>query len=589
VFLLGLFLALARVVWAWELSRRLVRSARPLAGRDWEELLRELTNSLGLKRRVQLYQTERTCMPLQLGILTPILLLPESAQSFSGQRRRMVLLHELAHVKRWDCLTHTLGQLACALHWWNPLAWLAQRLLGRARELATDDRVLHTGVRPSSYASELLDTARELAASELGWGVAMAEPTRLSGRLHRILDPRADHRPPGLRFQLVSVGLALGLLMPLSALRGSAAVRPAAAPPATVTAPDPSLEQLRAQVDSYFTPILGQAPAEVELTIDPVVQALSAEELLRIEQRFRPAGASIVALDPKSGAILGLCASGGGARNLAVQGEYEPASTLKVFTVAAALDAGTIRPEQSFLTEKGSLQSGGGVVRDATPSSQLTAADILALSSNIGTIRIYRTLGKPAFLQALTRFHFGERPAIELPAAAGTPLRLDWSDAQVEAASFGHGFLVSPVQLAAGFAAVANQGIYNPPTLVRQAKRSDGVVVYQPVAHPEQVIKPATAAAVLSMLEGVVERDDGTGTNARVPGYRVAGKTGTGKRTGYFVGAVPAAQPRLVLLVMVDGPEGLENAYGNTVAAPSFRRLAEQILPHLQVPPQNPR
>lgn len=581
LFLLGAGVLLFRMVPAWLATRRLLREAEPLEEPEWQALLCEAQFRLDVKPAVRLFQMAGCQVPITFGILRPVVLLPAGCKDWPPARRRMVLLHELAHVKRRDCLLQILAQAACALHWYNPLAWLSVRLMHSQRELAADDLVLSAGERPSSYAGELLDVARSLSAEQplfAGMAVAMAGRSQLEGRLRRILEPGTDRRPLSWRFDLAATVLALALLLPMGALHGWAGV------PAATFAAEQAIGKLRAQAESHFAGTLGQRPTRVELTLDPVAQAAIEQELDSISRQFHPAGASIVALDPRSGAILGLGSRGGSGRNLAVDEAYEPASTVKVFTVAAALDAGTIRPEQSFTTESGGLSgSGGGVVYDAAPAGTLTVADVLALSSNIGSVKIYRTLGKEGLLRALGRFHFGERPLMQVPAVSGSSVRTDWSEAQAEAVAFGHGVTVSPLQLAAAFAAVANQGLYNRPRLVARVLGADGAVVWQDETRPEQVLKPETARTVLRMLEGVVHRDDGTGTNARVSGYRVAGKTGTGKQTGLFVGAVPASEPRLVLLVVVDGPqEKGRTYYGSTVAAPSFRRVAEQLLPHLQ-------
>jgi hypothetical protein len=569
----------ARWIGAWIAARRLLRTATPLRSPEWAALLAQESRRLGLTQRVRLVRIARDITPLTFGALRPLVLLPASSESWPTERRRMVLLHELAHVQRRDCLLQAIGQVACALHWFNPLAWLAQRLMRREREIAADDRVLATGVLPSAYAAQLLAVARGLGAGARLGGVAMAEPSRFAGRLRRILDPRADHRALGWRFQLAAGGVALALLLPLGALRGWAAQ------PGDSAAGQRASERLTEQAIAHFTKLLGQKPAAVELTVDPVAQALIEQELDALLKRYRPAGASIVALDPQTGAVLGLGSRGAAGRNLATEQAYEPASTLKVFTVAAALDAGAVQAAQSFACESGALSCAGTPIRDVTPAGTLSVEDILVKSSNVGAVKIYRALGKERLVSALSRLHFGERPPVQLPAGTGSAARTDWSEAQAETAALGHHLLATPLQVAAAFAAVANQGVYTAPTVTRRVLGPGGAVLWQHAPRPETVMRPATASAVLAMLEGVVQRDDGTGPNARISGYRVAGKTGTGERTGFFVGAVPASRPRLVLFVAVDTPQGVEPASGNVVAAPSFRRIAEQLLPRLGATP----
>lgn len=583
LFILGSLAALcwlgARWIGAWIAARQLMRTATPLRSMVWSALLTEESRRLGLTQRVRLYRIERDITPLTLGILRPLVLLPASAERWPEARRRMVLLHELAHVQRRDCLLQALAQVACVLHWFNPLAWLAQHLMRREREIATDDRVLATGVLPSAYAAQLLEVARGLGAGARLGGVAMAGRPRLEGRVRRILDPRADHRGLGRRFQIGACVVTLAVLLPLGALRGWAAQ------PGDSAAGQRASERLTEQATAHFTKLLGQKPAAVELTVDPVAQALIEQELDALVKRYRPAGASIVALDPQTGAVLGLGSRGAEGRNLATEQAYEPASTLKVFTVAAALDTGAVQAKQSFSCESGALSSSGTPIRDVTPAGTLSIEDILVKSSNVGAMKIYRALGKERLVSALSRLHFGERPPVQLPASTGSAARTDWSEAQAETAALGHHLLATPLQVAAAFAAVANQGVYTAPTVTRKVLGPGGVVLWQHAPRPEIVMRPATASAVLAMLEGVVQRDDGTGPNARISGYRVAGKTGTGEHTGFFVGAVPASRPKLVLFVAVDTPQGVESTSGNQVAAPSFRRIAEQLLPRLGATP----
>ncbi len=574
-YLLGLGISLLRIGRSWRAVRNSLQSATAADSAEWQTLLQKTRQQLAIHIPVRLLLAQHSITPLTVGVWRPIILLPADAASWTQTRRRLVLLHELSHIARRDWLTQTLGQVACALHFMNPLAWLALRGLRQAQEMAADDLVLQSGVRASDYADELLHIARGLYAP-LSASIAMAGSCRLEGRLHRILDSTTKRGHLGWAFKWTATAATLALLWPLGTLRGWAAA------PAKSAAATASIAKLHTQAASYFTSTLPQKPASVELTIDEVAQSLVEQELLEIEQRFHPRGASIVALKPQTAAILAMGSHGGGVRNLATEEAYEPASTMKVFTVAAALDAGTIDAQQRFSTDPASLGPQGRAMRDVTPADKLRAAEILAFSSNVGTVQIYRTLGKEKLLHALSRFHFGELPLLEIPASSGTSLRQDFSAAQAESISYGHTLMASPLQLAAAFAAVANHGVYNRPYLARRVLAADGRVLWQSTAQAEPLLKAATADTVLTMLEGVVENDDGTGTNARVPGYRVAGKTGTGRQSGFFVGAIPAAKPAVIILIAVDGPTGLTHSYyGNTVAAPSFARIAVSLLPHL--------
>ncbi|PRP97460.1 Stage V sporulation protein D [Enhygromyxa salina] len=349
----------------------------------------------------------------------------------------------------------------------------------------------------------------------------------------------------------------------------------------------------------------------VVLTIDSAIQAMAEEEIDTLVRNWHPVGASIVVLDPKSGEVLALVnrptfdpnhpvASASQTVNLAVQTAYEPGSTLKAITVAAALEQGTIRPDQTFFCEEGRWQyTPRHAIRDTKHKGWLDVTEILAVSSNICTTKIYETLGKESLYRWIRRFHFGERPGIQLPAV--TPgLVADWrkwSDIQAANVSFGQGMSASPLQVAAAFSALADGGVYHTPTIVSQVLDADGEVVWdqrRDGAKSERIVRKATADTVLDMLTAVVQTRSGTGKKAKIEGYEVAGKTSTAQKAnpegGYFedqyyasfIGAVPADDPRLVILVSVDNPEG--GHYGNEVAAPAFSRLGARALAYLGVP-----
>ena len=346
-------------------------------------------------------------------------------------------------------------------------------------------------------------------------------------------------------------------------------------------------------------------------TVDSAIQAMAEAEIDELVRNWHPVGASIIVLDPATGEVLAMTnrptfdpnhpvAATAQTVNLAVQHAYEPGSTLKAITVAAALEQGTIRADETFFCEEGRWQyTPRHAIRDTKRSGWLDVTEILAVSSNICTTKIYETLGKQALYRWIRRFHFGERPPIELPAVS-EGLVADWrkwSDIQAANVSFGQGMSASPLQVAAAFAALANGGLYRAPTLVAEVRNADGELVWSRIrdgAPAEALVRRATADTVLEMLTAVVETKKGTGKNARIEGYRVAGKTSTAQKAnpegGYFedqyyasfVGAVPAEDPRLVILVSVDNPEG--GHYGNEVAAPAFARLGARVLAYLGVP-----
>jgi cell division protein FtsI (penicillin-binding protein 3) len=270
-------------------------------------------------------------------------------------------------------------------------------------------------------------------------------------------------------------------------------------------------------------------------------------------------------------------------RNRAVTDTYEPGSTLKVVTVAAALSEGIVTPASSF-TLSPSIRVSDRVIHEAhrERTEVMTVAEILSRSSNVGTVRLAELLGRTRLETWIERFGFGRKTGIDFPGETRGILPFYWSGSTIGTLPIGHGIAVTPVQMAAAYAAVANGGTWIAPRLVadRQAKR-------------RRVISRRVSDQLMSMLRDVVI--EGTGQEAEVEGYQVAGKTGTAAkpdpRGGYsnsryvasFVGVVPASAPKLVVLVTVDEPHGAY--WGGVVAAPAFQEIARFALQYLEIPP----
>lgn len=324
------------------------------------------------------------------------------------------------------------------------------------------------------------------------------------------------------------------------------------------------------------------------------------------------AGMSVM-LDPRTGEILAMAsvptynpndpadAARRGARNRTITDTFEPGSTLKTFTFAAALDAGKVRPEDRIDCQMGQLMVGKFRIRDDHPKGVLTAAEVFKHSSNIGTIKIARRIGKQRLWNALDRFGFGRPTYLGLPGERRGILRpvSRWGEIEFATHAFGQGLTVTPVQLAAGFAAIAAYGMYHPPRLALYYLGKDGS--REPVARPPdargdmRVMSEKAARILLGIMQGVTE--GGTAKAASIPGYPVAGKTGTAQKVtngrydpskylSSFVGIVPANDPRLVIAVMIDEPQGIH--YGGVVAAPAFKAMAETALRYLGVAPTAP-
>ena len=350
---------------------------------------------------------------------------------------------------------------------------------------------------------------------------------------------------------------------------------------------------------------------ELILTLDQQIQYLAEAALRKGVLNSKARGGFVIVQDPRTGEILAMAgqptynpnAFGKHRpeewRNRAVTDVFEPGSTIKPLVIAAALEAGAVRPTDIFFCENGSLDVADVTIRDSKREGWgwLDVPKILAVSSNIGMIKIGRLLGKDAYYDALYSFGFGKKSGIDLPGEAVglIPARKRWSSVTLASASFGHNVGVTGLQLTSAISAIANGGTLMKPYTVRRLMGAGGQVIHD-VAPVEvrQTVSAATAAKVTAMMEKVVSAE-GTGIAAAIPDYRVAGKTGTAQKVdpisgGYsderiasFVGFVPASKPRLTILVVVDEPK--TSVYGGVVAAPIFREIAEGSLRYLTVPP----
>jgi cell division protein FtsI (penicillin-binding protein 3) len=350
-----------------------------------------------------------------------------------------------------------------------------------------------------------------------------------------------------------------------------------------------------------------QPGKDVRLTIDHQIQANAEAVLQQTVKQWHAKAASAIVLDPRTGAVLAMAVAPGfdanrfGAasadrrRNRAVTDMYEPGSTFKLVTISAALSEGLVTPRTPF-TLPPSIQVADRVIHEHDPRSteRMTVARILAQSSNVGTVTIAKDLlGPDRLARWIDRFGFGKTTGLDFlgeSAGAVLPRRL-WSGSTIGTVPIGQGIAVTPIQMASVYAAIGNRGVLRRPHLVQSVggrRLSHG--------HGRRVVSRTVAAQVMTMLRGVV--DAGTGTSAAVPGYTVAGKTGTANKPeqgGYstskyvasFVGLVPATRPRLAVMVMVDEPKGA--IWGGVVAAPAFQEIARFDLQYLEVPPDAPQ
>jgi cell division protein FtsI (penicillin-binding protein 3) len=345
----------------------------------------------------------------------------------------------------------------------------------------------------------------------------------------------------------------------------------------------------------------------VRLTVDHQIQANAEAVLREAVESYGARSASAIVMDPYTGAVLAMAVAPGfnanrfpttradRRRNRAVTDTYEPGSTFKLVTVAAGLQEKIVKPTSTFVLPP-TLQVADRVIHESHTrgTERMSVRAIVERSSNIGTITIAQRLGEGRLAHWIDAFGFGQPTGIDFPGeSSGFALPLDqWSGSTIGTVPIGHGIAVTPIQMARAYAAIANGGVLVKPHLV---DRVDGQSVRQ--KRGQRIVSRDVSTKMLAMLRGVVL--EGTGTEAAIPGYTVAGKTGTAAKidpdgryshTRYvasFVGLVPATKPRLVIMVMVDEPRG--SIYGGVVAAPAFKEIARFNLQHLEVPPDSPR
>lgn len=579
IWLLGCALLLGRLLigllWTWHLKR----SGEALDDGKWADALREADDDLGLGRRaIRLVVSPAASVPTMAGILSPTVCLPPEALSWGRSRRRMVLLHELAHIRHGDNILNLLGQVLCALHWFNPLSWWVVRRLALESEHAADDEVIAAGTRPSDYAYELVHIVRDRAVG-LAAASPMAEPWGLKGRVDWILDRRRPRRGLSQTHKIVYALVAASTLVMLScaALEGDRQRASSSAP-----APRADSASLALAVADFY----GVSPEGVELTIDDSLQGIVEDEVRSLVEQYHPRSVSVVALDPCNGHVLALGTHGEADASEAGQA-FEPGSTMKPFTIAAAIEEG-MPSDARFFCENGLWLVDDRALRDATPAGWLEVSDIIARSSTIGTGRIYRSeLGWEQLDEWLRRFHFGDRPQIQLVGVESGSLASstgEGSTLQGVLAANGLGLRANAIQLAAAYGALANDGVYHEPTLATRVTSPSGQLLYEASTEGERLVSAGTSRAVLEMLEGAVDRDDGTGRNAHVPGLPIAGKTGTVVLNGAdeaevyasFVGIVQPDSPQVVILVGVEGGSEGEGMTGGQVAAPAFARIVSR-------------
>lgn len=358
-----------------------------------------------------------------------------------------------------------------------------------------------------------------------------------------------------------------------------------------------------------------QAPAaghNVTLTVDEVIQYITEKELDEAVAATKAKGGIAIVMEPRTGAILAMAISPkfdpnvvkgitpDRWRNRALTDAYEPGSTMKVFIAAAALEEKVMEPGTMVYGENGRLTVANTVIHDHEKSGWITFAQVIQKSSNIGAAKTAMALGEERAYRYLKAFGFGERSEIDLPGEAAGLVKepKDWGRRSLASIAIGQEIGVTALQLVTAVSAVANGGWLMKPYVVSEVRNGKGQVAAQVGSQVRRrPISAETARTLTNILEGVVT--NGTGSRAAVPGFRVAGKTGTAQKidpqtgaysptlfVGSFTGFVPAEDPRLAIVVIIDEPHA--EAWGGVVAAPVFRRIAEQALPYMGVSSRTP-
>ncbi len=346
----------------------------------------------------------------------------------------------------------------------------------------------------------------------------------------------------------------------------------------------------------------------VVLTIDQVIQYRTEQALSAAVERTHAKSGTAIVMDPRSGEILALAnaptfdPNQPGSKpaetraNGALQSVYEPGSTFKIVAYSAAIEKGLVKPDDKIDCQMGSITVAGRLIHDGHPYGVLTVADALAKSSNVGAIKLGLQVGNESMYEYMKRLGFGSRTGIDLAGESPGILRTlsHWQPSSIGSLAIGQEVSVTPLQMATAYSVLANNGSWIKPHIVRELRNPDGSLTFQAKIESRPALKPETTAALRTMMEGVTLR--GTAKKAQLEGYTAAGKTGTAQKIdpkthaysatkfiGSFVGFAPVSNPAVVIIVVIDEPQGAY--HGGDVAAPVFREIAEQILPELNVTP----
>lgn len=356
-----------------------------------------------------------------------------------------------------------------------------------------------------------------------------------------------------------------------------------------------------------------ERPKQIVLTIDKTIQYITQRELSKAVTKAKAKGGIALVLNVETGEILAMAAAPtfdpnryydfkfDHWRNRALTDQFEPGSTFKAITAATGLETGAIKPDTKLYCENGAMKIGKFVIHDHHGYGLLELPEIIKYSSNICSYKIAHMIGKKRFYQFITSFGFGHPTGIEAPGEQAGLLASpeNISPIQLGTIGFGQGISATPLQMLMAYGALANGGKLMKPLLIKEIQDSEGNTLES--HDPEviqQVLREETARQTVKLLETVVQKG-GTGTRAALENYRVAGKTGTAQKVlsgqkGYaknkyvasFIGMAPSKEPKLVVLVSIDEPQGAY--YGGTVSGPVFKEIMGSSLAYLKVPPDRP-
>ena len=346
----------------------------------------------------------------------------------------------------------------------------------------------------------------------------------------------------------------------------------------------------------------------LQLTIDEVIQNITEKALDWMMEKFHPSSAWAVVMDPFTGEVLAMASrptynpnyyyksNPECMRNRAISDMFEPGSVFKIITASAALEEGVVTEETKIFCENGAYKVYSHILHDYHPYGELTFREVIEKSSNIGTVKVAQMLGEDKLYDYIVRFGFGKETGIDLPGEIAGSLRpvSSWSKLSISAVPMGQEIGVTAIQLACAVSVIANGGYWVQPYVAKEVFDAKGVRLKDLSRGKRRfkVISSDTASRVRDIMVGVVER--GTGRRAKIKGFKVAGKTGTAQRiidgkysniyfTSSFVGFVPAQQPQVVIVVSAQTKKPFH--FGGVVAAPTFKRIAENVLNYLGISP----